>query len=96
DIMIGLLFVAVSFVATSDMLKIIPGGILGVLLLFAGLEMLRYAIKTDHYVITGVMGVVTLLVDPTIGLAAGIVLYLAFLAWKKLTGKNGSDQAPWA
>jgi MFS superfamily sulfate permease-like transporter len=78
DIMIGLLFVAVSFVATSAMLMIIPNGILGVLLLFAGLEMLRYAIKTDHHVITGVMGAVTLLVDPTIGLITGIVLYLVY------------------
>ncbi len=94
DIMIGLLFVAVSFVATSAMLTIIPYGILGVLLLFAGLEMLRYAIKTDHYVITGVMGVVTLLVDPTIGLATGIVLFLVFLLWKRLAGKNGSATSP--
>lgn len=94
DIMIGLLFVAFSFVATSAMLTIIPYGILGVLLLFAGLEMLRYAIKTDHYVITGLMGAVTLLVDPTIGLASGIVLYLAFLAWKQLKGKDGSATSP--
>jgi hypothetical protein len=94
DIMIGLLFVAVSFLATSAMLTIIPYGILGVLLLFAGLEMLRYAIKTDHYVITGVMGAVTLLLDPTIGLATGIALYLAFLTWKRLAGRNGSATAP--
>jgi MFS superfamily sulfate permease-like transporter len=94
DIMIGLLFVAVSFVATSAMLTIIPYGILGVLLLFAGLEMLRYAIKTDHYVITGIMGVVTLLVDPTVGLATGIVLYLLLRAGKRLTGKNDPASAP--
>jgi hypothetical protein len=94
DIMIGLLFVAVSFVATSAMLAIIPDGILGVLLLFAGLEMLRYAIKTDHYVITGAMGVVTLLVDPTIGLATGIVLYILLRLWKRLAGKNGSSSSP--
>jgi hypothetical protein len=93
DIMIGLLFVAISFLATSAMLTIIPYGILGVLLLFAGLEMLRYAIKTDHYAITGVMGVMTLLVDPTVGLASGIALYVAYLALRKLGGRNG-HQAP--
>lgn len=86
DIMIGLLFVAVSFMATSAMLEIIPVGILGVLLFFAGLEMLRYAIKTDHYVITGIMGAVTLLVDPTIGLITGIVLYLLYWLGK---GRQG-------
>jgi hypothetical protein len=55
DIMIGLLFVAVSFVATSAMLTIIP---------YASSECCfysrwrcSYAIQTDHYVITGVMGV---------------------------------------
>jgi hypothetical protein len=56
--------------------------------------MLRYAIKTDHYVITGVMGAVTLLVDPTLGLAVGIVLYLIYLFRKRLSGKNGSTSAP--
>ena len=60
------------------MLILIPFGILGTLLFFAGLELLRYAMKTDHLIITGVMGLVTLLVDPTIGLVAGIVLYLAY------------------
>ncbi len=76
DIMIGLLFVAVSFVATSAMLEIIPYGIMGALLFFTGAELLRNAIKTDRYIITGAMGVVTLLADPTIGLLAGIALYL--------------------
>jgi hypothetical protein len=88
DIMIGLLFVAISFVATSAMLTIIPPGILGTLLLFTGLEMLRFAIKTDHYVITGAMGLVTLLIDPTVGLAAGIALYVAYLARRKLGEGN--------
>jgi MFS superfamily sulfate permease-like transporter len=94
DIMIGALFVAVSFVATSDMLMIIPGGILGVLLLFAGLEMLRYAIKTDHIAITGVMGLVTLFIDATIGLGTGILLYLAYLGLKKLRGQRPSPAEP--
>jgi MFS superfamily sulfate permease-like transporter len=86
NLMIGLIFVAVSFFATSAMLTIIPAGILGALLFFAGAELLKNAIKTDHYVITGAMGVVTLLVDPTIGLAAGIALYIARKAMDGLSG----------
>jgi MFS superfamily sulfate permease-like transporter len=88
DIMIGLLFVVLSFVATSAMLQIIPYGILGTLLFFAGMELLRSAIKTDHYIITGAMGVVTLLVDPTVGLATGILLYLANLGLKRLSASR--------
>jgi MFS superfamily sulfate permease-like transporter len=94
DIMIGLLFVAVSFLATSAMLTIIPYGILGVLLLFAGLEMLRYAIKTDHYIITGAMGLTTLLIDPTIGLATGIILFLLNLLRVKLMGNQEAPDGP--
>jgi MFS superfamily sulfate permease-like transporter len=78
NIMIGTLFVALSFVATSAMLILIPLGVLGTLLFFAGVELLRSAVKTDHLIITGAMGLVTLFVDPTIGLIAGIVLYLAY------------------
>jgi MFS superfamily sulfate permease-like transporter len=93
DIMIGLLFVAVSFVATSAMLTIMPAGILGTLLLFTGLEMLRFAIKTDHFVITGVMGLITLLIDPTVGLTAGIALYVAYLVRRRF-GEGGRPPAP--
>ncbi len=78
NIMIGTLFVALSFVATSAMLILIPFGILGTLLFFAGIELLRNAAKTDHIIITGAMGLVTLLVDPTIGLVAGIVFYFVY------------------
>ncbi len=82
DVMIGALFVLASFFATSALLKVFPLGVLGVLLFFAGFELLRSAVKTDHYLITGIMGVVTLLVDPTVGLAVGIVLFLIYWAIK--------------
>ncbi|OPY27173.1 MAG: Sulfate transporter family protein [Methanocella sp. PtaU1.Bin125] len=78
NIMIGTLFVILSFVATSDMLLLIPYAIMGALLLFAGVELLKSAAKTDHLIITGIMGLVTLLVDPTVGLGAGIVMYLLY------------------
>jgi MFS superfamily sulfate permease-like transporter len=88
NIMIGVLFVALSFVATSAMLILIPLGVLGTLLFFAGVELLRNAAKTDHIIITGAMGVVTLFIDPTIGLAAGILLYLAYKMLARNKGKN--------
>ena len=62
------------------------------LLLFAGLELLRNALRPTIYLITGAMGLVTLLVDPTIGLVAGIVLYLAY--WL-ITGRHKAPTKEW-
>jgi MFS superfamily sulfate permease-like transporter len=84
DIMAGLIFVAFSFIATSAVLGVIPVGIMGTLLFFAGAELLKNAVRTDVWLVTLGMGAVTMLVDPTIGLAAGILLYVAYLGIKKL------------
>jgi hypothetical protein len=101
DLMIGVLFVLLSFIATSAMLAIVPVGILGTLLFFAGAELLRSAAKTDLIVITVVMGIVTLLADPTVGLAAGIVLYLIDRLIRRRSGQRevrqstgGNNDAP--
>jgi hypothetical protein len=75
DVMIGLLFIAFSFIGTSSMLSMVPAGILGVLLAFAGAELLANSIHTDIVIVTAATGIVTLLVDPTIGLLAGIAVY---------------------
>jgi SulP family sulfate permease len=83
DIMIGLLFIALSFVGTSSMLSLVPAGILGALLAFAGIELLMNSINTDMVVVTAATGIVTLLVNPTIGLLAGIVVYAAIKLVKK-------------
>jgi MFS superfamily sulfate permease-like transporter len=77
DLMIGLLLVALSFFSTSSMLSLISAGVLGALLAFAGAELLMSAINTDMALVTAATGVITLLVDPTIGLLAGIAAYVA-------------------
>jgi MFS superfamily sulfate permease-like transporter len=86
-IMAGAIFVALSFVATSAMLNVVPIGIMGTLLFFAGAELLKNAFKTDVLMVTIGMGAVTLLVDPTIGLAVGILLYAVYLVLKRLRKK---------
>lgn len=78
DIMIGVLFVAISFVSTSAMLTIVPAGVLGALLAFAGIELLSNAWHTDVIIVTAVTGLATLLIDPTIGLIIGILIYVAY------------------
>ncbi len=89
DIMIGLLFIALSFVGTSSMLAMVPAGILGALLAFAGIELLANSIKTDTAVVTATAGIVTLLIDPTIGLLAGIAAYVALKLIKKAKTPQG-------
>jgi MFS superfamily sulfate permease-like transporter len=86
-IMAGAIFVALSFVATSAMLNVVPIGIMGTLLFFAGAELLKNAFKTDVLMVTIGMGAVTLLVDPTIGLAVGILLYTVYRVLKRLRKK---------
>jgi Molybdate transporter of MFS superfamily len=92
-IMAGTIFVALSFFATSEILKVIPVGIMGTLLFFAGAELFKNAVKTDVLAVTACMGIVTLLVDPTIGLAAGILLYVAYLFYKNFRKKPGDQGA---
>ncbi len=87
-IMIGIVFVLLSVISTNPMLDLIPYGILGTLLLFAGAELLKNSLKTDILVITVAMGIVTLVVDPTIGLIAGIILYILYLIFVKLKNKK--------
>lgn len=88
DIMIGVLFVLLSFIATSAMLQIIPVGVLGTLLLFAGLELMRSALKSDIIIITAIMGIITLAIDPTVSLLAGALLYILYRLFRTNDGKD--------
>ncbi len=93
NLMIGLLFVALSFFSTSPMLTLVPAGVLGALLAFAGVELLMNAVKTDLALATAATGIVTLLVDPTIGLLAGIAAYAAIkLIRPGGQGRGGSSE----
>ncbi len=89
SIMIGMLFIALSFIGTSSMLSLVPVGILGALLAFAGIELLASSINTDMAAVTAITGIATLLVDPTVGLLAGIAAYIAIKTIKKYASPQG-------
>jgi hypothetical protein len=76
-LMIGLLFVALAFVSTPSVLGLVPAGVFGALLAFAGLELMASAFNTDMVLVTASAGAATLFVDPTVGLLAGTAVYLA-------------------
>lgn len=52
-----LLFVVVYFFASPEIIQLIPYGVLGALLFFSGLQLLKSAVKTNDYWITGLTGV---------------------------------------
>jgi len=71
----GLIFIILALFFTSpQVLSIIAVGVLGALLVFVGIEMCRYSIRTDSLLVTGVIGVLALLSSMTLAFVAGMVL----------------------
>lgn len=74
NIMIGLLFVAIAFFATPELLSIIPYGVLGALLISAGFELGKHSLDTESLFITFAIAIVSVLFSVFIGLVVGLVL----------------------
>jgi len=71
----GLIFIILAlFFASPQVLSIIAVGVLGALLVFVGIEMARYGIKTESWVVTGVIAILALVSSMTAGFIAGMVL----------------------
>ncbi len=71
----GLIFIILALFFTSpQVLSIIAVGVLGALLVFVGIEMCRYSIRTDSLLVTGVIGVLALVSSMTLAFVVGMVL----------------------
>ncbi len=83
SIIAGLIFIVLAlFFSSPQVLSIVAVGVLGALLVFVGIEMGRYSLKTDSLVITGVIGLLALAASMTVAFIIGLVAaYL--LAWVK-------------
>jgi energy-converting hydrogenase Eha subunit B len=68
------------FFSSPQVLSIIAVGVLGALLVFVGIEMARYSLRTDSLAITGIIGILALLSSMTIAFIVGLVLAYLF-AW---------------
>jgi MFS superfamily sulfate permease-like transporter len=85
---IFILIFAVAF-APPEVLTLIPFGVFGALLVFVALELGKHSAKTDSYLVTGVIAVLTLAVGLTVAFIVGMVLAYA-LERRGRAGTTGS------
>jgi MFS superfamily sulfate permease-like transporter len=62
------------FFSSPEVLSVIPIGILGSLLVFVGFELIRHSIKTDSYLVTGLIGILALSCSMTVAFIAGMAV----------------------
>lgn len=74
NMMLGVLLVITAFIASSELLTLIPFGVMGTLLLFAGFELGKSSLKTDSMFVTAFIGVLSLVSNIAVGFAGGLVL----------------------
>ncbi|QSZ67677.1 sulfate transporter [Methanofollis aquaemaris] len=84
NVIAGAIFLGFAlFFASPESLALIPLGVFGGLLIFAAVELGKHSLKTDSYLVTGVIAVLALLVNITVGFVVGLLLAYALRAWKK-------------
>ncbi|QYZ79637.1 sulfate transporter [Methanofollis formosanus] len=84
NVIAGAIFLGFAlFFASPESLALIPLGVFGGLLIFAAVELGKHSLKTDSYLVTGVIAVLALLVNITVGFVVGLVLAYVLEARKK-------------
>jgi hypothetical protein len=79
----GLIFIILALFFTSpQVLSIIAVGVLGALLVFVGIEMGRHSLRTDSFLITGVIGILALVSSMTVAFIVGMV-FVYGAGWMK-------------
>ncbi len=73
--------------APPEVLTLIPIGIFGGLLVFVAIELGKHSIKTDSYIVTALIAILTLAVGLTVAFIAGMALAYALQRW----GKNKKE-----
>lgn len=65
---------AATLLTSPDTLSAIPQGVFGALLLAVSLEMIKHGIRTDNWVVTGVMAVIAIPAGIAFAFIAGLIL----------------------
>jgi len=68
-LLVALFFAGVSFI------ELLPLGIFGALLVFVALELGKHSFKTDSYIITGLIAVLSLIFNLSVGFVVGLAVY---------------------
>jgi len=80
----GLIFIILAlFFSSPQVLSIIAVGVLGALLVFVGIEMSRHSLRTNSLLITGLIGILALLISMTVAFIIGMVLAYGIESIKK-------------
>lgn len=62
------------FFASPEFVAIIPFGVFGALLVFVALELGKHSLKTDSYIVTGIIAILALIINITIAFIVGMIL----------------------
>ncbi|MCK8519125.1 putative sulfate/molybdate transporter [Methanoculleus sp. 7T] len=81
---------AVAF-APPEVLTLIPFGVFGALLVFVAIELGKHSAKTESYLVTGVIAVLTLAIGLTFAFIIGMILAYAREWWEQ---RQRSGQKP--
>jgi len=77
----GTMFIILAiFFASQAILGLISGGFYGALLVFVAFEMARHGIKTDSYLVTGLIAILALVSSMTVAFIAGLAVAY-FIPW---------------
>ena len=74
------------------MLTLIPLGVFGALLVFVAIELGKHSVKTESYLVTGAIAVLTLVFGLTVAFIIGMILAYA-LEWRERR-RQGSGPEP--
>ena len=84
-----MIFIVLALFFTSpQVLSIVAIGVLGALLVFVGIEMARHSFKTDSYLVTGLIGILSLAISITVGFIVGMVAVYLLMFYRKRTAKS--------
>jgi len=90
SIIAGVIFIVLALFFTSpQVLSIVAVGVLGALLVFVGVEMGRHSLKTDSFVITGIIGMLALFFSMTVAFIVGMVLVYVFGKFRPKAAHDG-------
>ncbi len=75
NIINGLILLPIAlFFASPEFVAIIPLGVFGTLLVFVAIELAKSGLKTDSYIVTGVIAILALTINMTIAFILGMIL----------------------
>jgi len=75
NIISGLILLPIALFFTSpEFVAIIPFGVFGALLVFIAIELGKHSLKTDSYIVTGVIAILALITNITIAFIVGMML----------------------